>query len=196
MLSSFLFGEKTEKRDILNSKNKSSIFTFFGFFSYGSTPTPMQSSTTNTNNNSAEYNKINNSKFNTQNRPLLNNKSVISFESNGNESMYNILEKPYQISFPNKEPLYKITSYNKSQEKKEDIFYFVENESEFQTFHLIMAREGTEAGDYYNQYTYDFLKEKFNNFTLRKPLSIIEEVKNRFVDWSSDILEDKIEIFI
>ena len=70
---------------------------------------------TNTNNNSAEYNKINNSKFNTQNRPLLNNKSVISFESNGNESMYNILEKPYQISFPNKEPLYKITSYNKNE---------------------------------------------------------------------------------
>ena len=82
---------------------------------------------------------------------------------------------------------------NKSQEKKEDIFYFVENESEFQTFHLIMAREGTEAGNYYNQYTYDFLKEKFNNFTLRKPLSIIEEVKNRFVDWSTDLLEEKIE---
>ena len=82
---------------------------------------------------------------------------------------------------------------NKSQEKKEDIFYFVENESEFQTFHLIMAREGTEAGNYYNQYTYDFLKEKFNNFTLRIPLSIIEEVKNRFVDWSTDLLEEKIE---
>ena len=56
-----------------------------------------------------------------------------------------------------------------------------------------MAREGTEAGNYYNQYTYDFLKEKFNNFTLRKPLSIIEEVKNRFVDWSSDLLEEKID---
>ena len=82
---------------------------------------------------------------------------------------------------------------NKSQEKKEEIFYFVENESVFQTFHLIMAREGTEAGDYYNQYTYDFLKEKFNNFTLRTPLSIIEEVKNRFVDWSTDLLEEKIE---
>jgi HSP20 family molecular chaperone IbpA len=89
--------------------------------------------------------------------------------------------------------LNKIKDINKSLEKKEEYVYFVENESEFQTFHLIMAREGTEAGDYYNQYTYDFLKEKFNNFTLRKPLSIIEEVKNRFVDWSSDILEDKIE---
>jgi len=89
--------------------------------------------------------------------------------------------------------LIKIKDIIKSQEKKEETFYFVENESEFQAFHLIMAREGTEAGDYYNQYTYDFLKEKFNNFTLRKPLSIIEEVKNRFVDWSSDILEEKIE---
>ena len=81
----------------------------------------------------------------------------------------------------------------KSQEMKDEIFYFVENESEFQTYHLIMAREGTEAGKYYNKYTYDFLKEKFNNFTLRKPLSIIEEVKNRFVDWSTDLLEEKIE---
>jgi len=89
--------------------------------------------------------------------------------------------------------LNRIKDIIKSQENKKEIFYFVENESEFQTFHLIMAREGTEAGDYYNQYTYDFLKEKFNNFTLRKPLSIIEEVKNRFVDWSSDLLEDKIE---
>jgi hypothetical protein len=89
--------------------------------------------------------------------------------------------------------LNKTKDINKSQEKKEEIFYFVENESEFQTFHLIMAREGTEAGDYYNQYTYDFLKEKFNNFTLRIPLSIIEEVKNRFVDWSTDLLEEKIE---
>ena len=89
--------------------------------------------------------------------------------------------------------LTKTKDINKSQEKKEEIFYFVENESVFQTFHLTMVREGTEAGNYYNQYTYDFLKEKFNNFTLRKPLSIIEEVQNRFVDWSTDLLEEKIE---
>ena len=55
-----------------------------------------------------------------------------------------------------------------------------------------MARENTEAGDYYNQYTYDFLKEKFNNFTLRRSLSIIDEVKDRFIDWSNDLLEEKI----
>ena len=115
--------------------------------------------------------------------------NLINFQTKKqvNEHIENILLK--SASFK----LNKIKDINKSLEKGEDIVYYVENESEFQTFHLIMAREGTEAGDYYNQYTYDFLKEKFNNFTLRKPLSIIEEVKNRFVDWSSDILEDKIE---
>ena len=56
-----------------------------------------------------------------------------------------------------------------------------------------MAREGTEAGDFYNEYTYDFLKEKFNNFTQRHHLSIIDEVKDRFVEWSNDLLENKIE---
>ena len=55
-------------KDILTSKNKSSIFTFFGFFSSSSTPTPMQSSTTNTNNNSTTYNNNQyNSIYNTSN---------------------------------------------------------------------------------------------------------------------------------
>jgi len=56
-----------------------------------------------------------------------------------------------------------------------------------------MAKEGTEAGDYYNDFTYQFLKDKFTNFTLRRDLSIIKEVKDRFVEWSKDILEEKIE---
>ena len=55
-----------------------------------------------------------------------------------------------------------------------------------------MAREETEAGDYYNDFTYHFLKEQFNLFTKRKPLSIIEEVKNRFIEWSNDLLEESI----
>lgn len=69
---------------------------------------------TNNNINSEEYNEIKYTNYNNHNRPLLNNKSVISFESNGNESMFNILEKPYQISLSNKDPLYKIASYNKN----------------------------------------------------------------------------------
>ena len=56
-----------------------------------------------------------------------------------------------------------------------------------------MARENTEAGDYYNPFTYKVLREQFNSFIKRKPLSIIDEVKNKFVDWSNDLLEDRID---
>jgi len=56
-----------------------------------------------------------------------------------------------------------------------------------------MAKEGSEAGNYYNNFTYQFLRDKFSNFTQRRDLSIIKEVKNKFVEWSRDLLEETIE---
>ena len=76
--------------------------------------------------------------------------------------------------------------------KEQNIFYYIENGKKT-TYHLIMAKEGTEAGNYYNNFTYQFLRDKFTNFKHRKDLSIIKEVKNKFVDWSRDLLEEKIE---
>ena len=79
----------------------------------------------------------------------------------------------------------------KNEEKR---YYFVEEENKgIKVYHLIMAREHTEAGDYYNPFAYKLLREQFNTFTERKPLSIIDEVKNRFVEWSNDLLEDRID---
>ena len=84
-------------------------------------------------------------------------------------------------------------------EKVKDIqngnrFYYVDNENEniFSTYHLLMAREYTEAGDYYNEYTYEFLRGRFNDFPSRTPLSIIDEIKKKFVEWSGDLLEEKV----
>ena len=78
--------------------------------------------------------------------------------------------------------------------EEEKRYCFVEKENKgIKVYHLIMAREHTEAGDYYNPFTYKVLREQFNTFTERKPLSIIEEVKNRFVEWSNDLLEDRID---
>ena len=78
--------------------------------------------------------------------------------------------------------------------EEEKRYCFVEKEDKgIKVYHLIMAREHTEAGDYYNPFTYKVLREQFNTFTERKPLSIIEEVKNRFVEWSNDLLEDRID---
>ena len=89
-------------------------------------------------------------------------------------------------------PYVNIRNKNKGNLEKRTIFVENGNENEVQVYHLIMAREETEAGDYYNDFTYHFLKEQFNLFTKRKPLSIIEQVKNRFIEWSNDLLEESI----
>ena len=98
-------------------------------------------------------------------------------------------------SFTFKEmPYVQITENKDNNKEDEKRYYFVEDGNKnLKVYHLIMARESTEAGDYYNPFTYKVLREQFNTFTDRKPLSIIEEVKNKFVEWSSDLLEDRIE---
>ena len=81
-------------------------------------------------------------------------------------------------------------------EKNKRLYYVEKNNknNEFYIYHLIMARENTDAGNYYNNYVYNFLKERFNEFPERNNLNIIDEIKNKFVEWSIDILEDKIEM--
>ena len=83
--------------------------------------------TNNTNNKSEINKKFTIYKSSLANKPfLLNNKSKISYDSNlnyynGNESLLNILEPPYQISMATKHPLpfsfqhlYKINSYDQN----------------------------------------------------------------------------------
>ena len=81
---------------------------------------------------------------------------------------------------------------NNDNDNKREMLVENDDENEVQTYHLIMAREETEAGDYYNNFTYKFLQEQFNYFTKREPLSIIEEIKKKFVEWSNDLLEESI----
>ena len=76
--------------------------------------------------------------------------------------------------------------------KDERRIYFVENDNSFKIYHLLTAREGSKGGDYYNETTYEFLRGRFIEFTDRTPLSILDEIKNKFVEWSGDLLEEKI----
>ena len=64
-------------------------------------------------NTNQEINKIKYISKKLQNKYLLNNKSMISNESNDKESLFNFIEKPAQISLKHKEKIYKITSYDK-----------------------------------------------------------------------------------
>ena len=56
-------------------------------------------------------------------------------------------------------------------------------------FHLIMAREGTPAGNYYNNFVIKFLRNQMNNFLKQTPFPIVKKVKDYFLDRSKDYFE-------
>lgn len=61
-------------------------------------------------------------------------------------------------------------------------------------FHLIFAADGSEAGDYYNQYTIDFIEKKYNDDLLKKQFDVINEVKEKFALYSKSIMTKPIEV--
>jgi len=74
--------------------------------------------------------------------------------------------------------------------------YFFENSDEsddIQIYHYIMAKEGTEAGDYYNPLTLELIKRQYNSFNKRYPINIPDEIINLFSELSSDIIGEKME---
>ena len=78
-----------------------------------------------------------------------------------------------------------------------DVYYIEEfnNEEDKNTiiYHLVLAMHGTEAGDYYNQFTYEFLSRQFNAFPLHYKFPIIEDVKKQCIENSSKMMVHPIE---
>ena len=73
--------------------------------------------------------------------------------------------------------------------------YFYESNKNQKIFHLIFANEDTEAGNYYNQFTLDFLENNYQNITYFKPFDVIETIKNTFLKISKNIIETTYEKF-
>ena len=74
--------------------------------------------------------------------------------------------------------------------------YFVEDldeSEEIQVFHYLMAKEGTEAGNHYNNFTMELIKNQFNNFNKRREINIPDEIINLFSELSTEILGEKME---
>ena len=76
--------------------------------------------------------------------------------------------------------------------------YFIEefnNEEDKDTviYHLILAMHGTEAGDYYNDFAYDFLSKQFNSFPIHHKFPIIEDVKQQCMNNSYKMMVHPIE---
>ena len=67
--------------------------------------------------------------------------------------------------------------------------YYYEKNSSPNIFHLIFANEGSEAGQFYNKFTLEFIENCFQNVTDLKPFDVIETVKERFIEISKEIIE-------
>ena len=67
---------------------------------------------------------------------------------------------------------------------------YYEKNSDPKIFHLIYANEYSEAGEYYNQYTLQFIEKSYDKITDLKGFNIIETVKERFKEVSKDIIEN------
>ena len=72
--------------------------------------------------------------------------------------------------------------------EKNGIHYFEVNNN-IKIFHLIFANEGSEAGDYYNKYTLNFIENTYQVVTELKSYDVIETIKRKFVDLSKEIFE-------
>ena len=81
--------------------------------------------------------------------------------------------------------------------EEEDRYFFVEKKKDKQEniefYHYIMAKEGTEAGDYYNRLTLSLIKQQYNTFIGREKRDIPQEIINIFSELSTEIVGEKIE---
>ena len=60
-------------------------------------------------------------------------------------------------------------------------------------YHLILACEGSEAGDIYNQYAYYFIEHVYNVIPEPKQFDILEKVTEKFKAQSGNFFHDNIE---
>ena len=66
---------------------------------------------------------------------------------------------------------------------------FYEKNSNPPVFHLIYANEGSEAGNYFNEFTLDYIEHTYQNVTDLKPFDVIKTIKERFEEVSKEIIE-------
>ena len=101
--------------------------------------------------------------------------SSITFDVKKNEMMINMNE---DTQFKNY--VYHLEEINNENGKKNII-------------HLIMAKEGTEAGEYYNKTTIHFLRQIMNTYCNRQKFPIVERLKEFLFKISNNIMEKPID---
>ena len=72
-----------------------------------------------------------------------------------------------------------------------EVLYYDENRK-IDIYHLILAKENSEAGKAFNDYSYKFIENIYNTVTEKKKFDIFEEVKIKFKDLSGTILNNNV----
>ena len=75
-----------------------------------------------------------------------------------------------------------------NEEEKKGTYYY-EKITNQRIFHLIFAHDGSEAGNYYNNFTLDFLENSYQDVINLTNYDVIETIKDSFIEISKDILE-------
>ena len=139
-----------------------------------------------------EQKLINRIKSNNRNKKtifIIHNLMFIETIKNVETIIENIIKK--SITF-NK--LSKRNIISENDDRKNNYYYLEAIDDKSTIVHLIMAREGTEAGNYYNQSTIDFLKKQIIIETFTKNFDIIESFKKFLSMCSGTYMEKPIGI--
>ena len=141
-----------------------------------------------------EQKLINRIKSNNRNKKtifIIHNLMFIETIKNVETIIENIIKK--SITF-NK--LSKRNIISENDDRKNNYYYLEAIDDKSTIVHLIMAREGTEAGKYYNQSTIDFLKKQIIIETFTKNFDIIESFKKFLSMCSGTYMENLLELMI
>ena len=96
----------------------------------------------------------------------------------------------------NKEIQIKSDNKNPEEQKENDVYYVEQflTEGHKNVYHLIMAREKSEAGDYYNGFVIRFLRNQMNNFPQQSNFPIVKKIKDYFFEQSKSYLESPLKL--
>ena len=104
------------------------------------------------------------------------------------EYIENTLERSLTFTLIKKEDLI-LKNKNKNEYNRIRFIEKNEDSTEKEIIHLIMAQEGTEAGNYYNESTIDAIRKTGKIIVHAKPFDIIEKLKTYFSEVSETILK-------
>ena len=83
-------------------------------------------------------------------------------------------------------------------EEYRDRFYYIEenlpseNNAHLKIYHYIMAKENSEAGNYYNDLTFKLIEQKYNSCDERKKIDIRTQIQNQFCESSNKMVNETI----